>query len=192
MSSLQRFEPPELGAERTLAAYLGFDNIFQLQRFLISWPCIETWSLITRFVTNNGEEIFPIFRHSDFQDRETQSEIVFFLRAMARDIEVYANRPDEYNLARTARAMARIPPGAWIPEFPPQEVAVGPILSPVQSYQEGEMIPLHRCLVILQYFDVTHGSVERRVDYLLARERLSLSSFEVGVADVPWWMPPRV
>lgn len=51
-------------------------------------------------------------------------------------------------------------------DFVAEDVALFPILNLTQSYQEGEMLTLHRCLAILQYFDLTHGSEERRAMYL--------------------------
>lgn len=111
---------------------------------------------------------------------------------MVRDIGIYSNSSGEYNQARTARAMSRMPPGPWLPDFLLDEVPLYPILNPLQWYQEDEMVPLHRCLTMLQYFDQTHGSEERRVWYLEERRRVHPGNFVVTTDDVPVWMVPRL
>ncbi|CAI7643919.1 unnamed protein product [Penicillium bialowiezense] len=191
MSYLAQIDPMVLAAERTLAAYLGFDDIVQMQRFLITWRCLETWSLAQRFLPLSEETIFPPFNPSDFEGQsENGSQLLLFLRSMARDIHIYINSPDAYNVARTARAMARMPSGPWIPDFVPEEVALFPILNPIQSYQEDELMPLHRCLALLQYFDLTHGSEARRAEYLELRRRVPREEFVVTFRDTPGWMAP--
>ncbi|KAJ5323048.1 hypothetical protein N7452_011337 [Penicillium brevicompactum] len=118
MSSGQEVDPRVLAAERTLAAYLGFDDIPQLQRFIITWPCLEAFRLLHRFFPEQDEGIFPPFNEADFVNIEHRNEsgLIHILRAMARDIRVYINSPDEYNRDRTPRAIARMPSGMWLPE----------------------------------------------------------------------------
>ena len=138
--------------------------------------------------------MFPPFNEADFVNIEhrNQSGLIHILRAIARDIRVYINSPDEYNRDRASRAIARMPYGMWIPEFAAEDVPLFPIMDPTQSYVEGSMVPIHRCLVILQYLSITHGAEHQRMDYLDSRERLPTESFTVTAADVPWLMTPRV
>lgn len=77
-----------------------------------------------------------------------------------------------------------------MPEFVAEDIALFPILYPVQSYREDEMLPLHRCLALLQYLDITHGSEERLAIYLELRRRVPLEEFVVTPQDMPGWMAP--
>ncbi|KAJ5323047.1 hypothetical protein N7452_011336 [Penicillium brevicompactum] len=123
MSSGREVEPSVLAAERTLAAYLGFDDIVQMQRFLITWPCLEALRLSQRLVPNTGEAVFPPFVPSDFEPHNNHNESVLIsvLRAMARDIRIFINSSDEYNRDRTSRAIARMPSRMWLPELAQEE-----------------------------------------------------------------------
>lgn len=94
-------------------------------------------------------------------------------------------------------------PRVWLPDFDEQtklalslheeaELALFPIMRPVQSYSEGELVPVHRFLCILQYFNFTHGTEASRVEWLELHEALMQEEFEVTSLDIPWWMSNRL
>lgn len=82
-----------------------------------------------------------------------------------------------------------MPPEVWVPDFDEQaEMALFPLLRPVGSYNEDLTMSVHRCLCILQYFHLTHGSEERREEWLQLHEAIPPEDFEVITADMSWWM----
>lgn len=160
------------------------------------WPCLEAYrEILLAFPPTNGG-LFPPFRVSDFRGSEAPAEpgpIMDVLIRMREGVELFINSSPTYNRQRTSEAVRLMPPEVWIPDFDEQaEFALFPLLRPVGSYNENWMMPIHRCLCILQYFDLTHGSEERREEWLQLHEAIPAHGFEVTSADMPWWMPGGV
>ncbi|KAJ5323045.1 hypothetical protein N7541_006162 [Penicillium brevicompactum] len=108
---------------------------------------------------------------------------------MRNGVELFINSSPNYNRQRNAEAACQTPSEVWVPDFGEQaEVALFPLLRPVGSYNEDWMMPIHRCLCILQYFHLTHGSEERREEWLQLQGAIHPEDFEVTTADMPWWM----
>lgn len=98
--------------ERTLAAYLGYDNIVQVQRFLVTWPCLEAIKALLVIQLPQDGGLYPPFFHSDFEDpqlEQEQGQVMEVLVQMRNGIELYANSSPSYNRLRTALAILRMP-----------------------------------------------------------------------------------
>ncbi|KAJ5359999.1 hypothetical protein N7517_009190 [Penicillium concentricum] len=156
-------------AERTVAAYLGFDSIIDLQRFLIMWPCLEAMQLLSALpsfmfqsttegsrVRRSNHQVGPA---SDYIQLCWMACVLVILRY---SVTVYATNTLEQNRARTIVAIRSLPPRFWIPDHILEEDDVPPY-------------PLLRPNL-------------RRERYLDARAHLSDEEFEVTEDDVPWWM----
>ncbi|OQE37801.1 hypothetical protein PENCOP_c009G08692 [Penicillium coprophilum] len=202
MSSQRSLDLPILQAERTVAAYLGFDSILDLQRFVIMWPCLEAVRLVSALPGLSSEN-FMFLRRLDggrtlrcnhlvgpASERIQQCWLACILMILRQSIGVYETNNSEQNRSRTILAIDNMPPGFWIPdhileedEHPPY-----PILQPTVRFNEPEIVPLHRCLCLLQYLELSHGSESRRERYLDARAHYFGPDFEVNEHDIPWWM----
>ncbi|KAJ5353599.1 hypothetical protein N7541_006163 [Penicillium brevicompactum] len=195
MSSNNTIDPAVLAAERTLAGYLGFDSIVEVHRFSLMWPCLEAFRRILSMLPPTNGELFPPFRASEFASLETTEpgSIMEILIEMRDGVELYINSSPGYNRRRTAEAIRQMPREVWLPDFEEEaELALFPIMRPVQSYSEGDLVPVHRCLCILQYFNLTHGTEASRVEWLELHEALMPEDFEVTSSDIPWWMSNRL
>lgn len=106
------------------------------------------------------------------------------------NIEIYELNTLEENRARTIEAINRLPPYFWIPDHIVEgdDIPPSPILRPILDFAEPEMPPLHRCLWLLQYLEISHGSESRRETYLDMRLFCCDEEFEVTAEDFPWWM----
>ncbi|KGO66987.1 hypothetical protein PITC_038670 [Penicillium italicum] len=191
-----------LQAERVVAAYLGFDNVIDLQRFVIMWPCLEAVRLLYTLpgmTSINLEfprttEAHQATENSPRVGRSTDHVqpfwVVYVLIFMEHSVGVYETNAFEQNRARTAVAINNMSSYLWIPDHIVEEddLPPSPILRPTVRFGESPIIPLHRCLCLLRYLEISHGSVTRREQYLDDRARYSIDEFEVTEHDVPWWM----
>ncbi|KAK4862946.1 hypothetical protein LT330_010720 [Penicillium expansum] len=194
--------PTTLQAERMVTAYLGFDNIVDLQRFVIMWPCLEAIRLICALPGETSNNlVFPSLveasqaLESRPRARPTNEYIqhcwvACVLITLQYNVAVYQTNTYEQNRARTIVAIQDLPPRFWVPDhimeeddFPPY-----PILQPNLRFSEPSIIPLHRCLCLLQYLELSHGSEDRRDLYSDARVHCSGEDFDVTEDDFPWWM----
>ncbi|KAJ5185867.1 hypothetical protein N7491_006264 [Penicillium cf. griseofulvum] len=203
MSSHSRLGlPMTLQAERTITAYLGFGNIIDLQRFVIMWPCLEAMWLLSAlpdltsesFVfmrTTEGTQVLqcnhPVSLVSEYIQNCWMACVLIVLR---HNVGVYSTNTFQQNRTRTIAAASSVPSRFWIPDhiMEEEELPPYPILRPTIRFNEPDMIPLHRCLCLLQYLELSHGSEPRRERYLEARAHCSGEEFEVTEHDIPWWM----
>lgn len=166
------------------------------------WPCIEAAQLLSAFpgLTHENLEFPMIDEASQAAEQNPQVGrltnhiqnrwVVRVLMVMRHNIGVYQTNTLEQNRARAAAVINNTSATLWIPdhileedEFPPH-----PILWPIVRFEEAEIIPLHRCLCLLEYLAVSHGSVEKRERYLDVRVYCSDDDLEVTEEDIPGWM----
>ncbi|KUM59903.1 hypothetical protein ACN42_g7229 [Penicillium freii] len=205
MSSNSRLRPSTtLQAERVVAAYLGFDTIVDLQRFVIMWPCLEAIRLICALPGETSDSLISPSTIEDSQALESNARVrlaneytqhcwvACVLIVLRHNIAVYETNTSQENRARTIAAIRSLPPRFWIPDHildeEEEESPVYPILCPTVRFAEPDLIPLHRCLCLLQYLELSHGSVTTRERYLDARVQCTEDDMEVTEEDVPWWM----
>ncbi|CAI7643802.1 unnamed protein product [Penicillium bialowiezense] len=104
--------PAIVAYERTLAAYIGYDNIVQVQRFLVMWPCLEAIRALLVIQLPQDGGLYPPFLSSDFEDpqlEQEQGQVMEVLVQMRNGIEPYATSSPSYNRLRTALAILRMP-----------------------------------------------------------------------------------
>lgn len=116
--------------------------------------------------------------------------VVRVLMVMRHNVGVYQTNTPQQNRARTAAAINNTSSTLWIPDhvLEEDELPPHPILWPIVRFGEPEIIPLHRCLCLLEYLGLSHGSVQIRERYLDARVHLSDEDLEVTEEDIPMWM----
>ncbi|KAJ6142741.1 hypothetical protein N7471_002194 [Penicillium samsonianum] len=189
-------------AERTVAAYLGFDNVVDLQRFVIMWPCLEAVRLLSALPGLTSQSI--VFQRTAEASQSMEHDhqvvpnteyiqhcwVVCVLIVLRHNVTVYETNTFQQNRARTIVAINRMPSRFWIPDhvleeddFPPH-----PIIRPTVRSTEPAILQLHRCLCLIQYLELSHGSEFRREIYLDARVHFSGEDFDVTEHDIPWWM----
>lgn len=187
-----------------VAAYLGFDTIVDLQRFVIMWPCLEAIRLICALPGESSDSpVFPSTIEAnqalEFNTRVRLANeytqycwVRLVLIILRHNIAVYETNTSQENRARTILAIHNLPPRFWIPdhilEEEEEESPVYPILFPTVRFAEPEMMPLHRCLCLLHYLELSYGSLTIREMYLDARVECREDDLEVTEEDVPWWM----
>lgn len=168
------------------------------------WPCLEAMQTISTFPDPISEGLVSPYIMETTQSMQRnplssltvhcfrQCWIVCVLVVLRHNIEIYELNSVEENRARTVTVINRLPPHFWIPDhilegddFPPS-----PILRPISGFPEPDILPLHRCLCLLQYLEITHDSESRRENYLDMRLTCCDEEFEVTAEDIPWWMRP--
>lgn len=173
-----------------VTAYLGFDNIVDLQRFVIMWPCLEAIRLICALPGETSNNlVFPSLvetsqaLESRPRARPTNEYIqhcwvACVLITLQYNVAVYQTNTYEQNRARTIVAIQDLPPRFWVPDhimeekdFPPY-----PILQPNLRFSEPSIIPLHRCLCLsflstaaFVFYNISNFRMARRIEGIYTR-----------------------
>lgn len=162
------------------------------------WPCLEAAQLLSASPGLTRESLeFPMRNEASqaaeqnprvgrLTDQIQDRWVVRVLMVMQRNVGVYQTNPPEQNRAWTAAAINNTSSTLWIPDhiLEEGELPPHPILWPIVRFGEPEILPPYRCLCLLVYLGLSHGSAQIRERYLDARVHCLDEDLEVTEKDI--------